>query len=551
MNLESRSRGKDCGGGALRGLHAVSLSRLRGEESAALEFWSALPAIRTANHRMAPMRGRCRRNVFSNRAASTRLNVEIRFLQIVNRSIGKLTQPDCMNFRVTGEPEFELVDKLEVDGQTYVPWQEAMEREVAHAAAASSGVLPSIRPSHVYVSIAERELEPIRRRGWPDRRRHHSRSGRRLTGSVEIDLKPCRDGRVQSDGAPAQSHFRRITGSNSRADALMHSLVSAHTILAVEDGQFVSLLDPPENLQDLAAECSNLGTWPVLVGEEGARDTMLSSPIILYDYPQIAPESPGSLFDGTEIDEILSLRILTMTEEEKHEMRQSDERSPPDTGTHREHAAGAIHEASWRIAGAAPPQRGGAMNEWEWQLLEDKTLLDHVFDRRRRSKDGRSRAPLSAQGRRHSRHCAARTNRHGREHRAGLRGQVACVASFSMMTRDATWGCCGSRAIAFSLTHPKSNRLPMEEQRQKEVSQKPRILVAGIGNIFLGDDGFGVEVAQQLSKCDFPASVRVADFGIRGLDLAYALQDGYETTILIDAFPHGQPRARSMWSSWT
>ena len=68
-----------------------------------------------------------------------------------------------------------------------------------------------------------------------------------------------------------------------------------------------------------------------------------------------------------------------------------------------------------------------------------------------------------------------------------------------------------------------------------------RILVAGVGNLFLGDDAFGVEVAQQLSKCDFPASVRVADFGIRGFDLAYALQDGYETTILIDAFPHGEP----------
>jgi len=66
-------------------------------------------------------------------------------------------------------------------------------------------------------------------------------------------------------------------------------------------------------------------------------------------------------------------------------------------------------------------------------------------------------------------------------------------------------------------------------------------LVAGIGNIVLGDDGFGVEVTQQLSRCSFPAAVRVADFGIRGLDLAYALQDGYETTILIDAFPHGQP----------
>jgi hydrogenase maturation protease len=63
------------------------------------------------------------------------------------------------------------------------------------------------------------------------------------------------------------------------------------------------------------------------VGAEGERDTMLSSPIILYDYPQIAPESPGDLFDGTEIDEILALRIMTMTDEEKREMRNTDERA--------------------------------------------------------------------------------------------------------------------------------------------------------------------------------------------------------------------------------
>jgi hydrogenase maturation protease len=113
----------------------------------------------------------------------------------------------------------------------------------------------------------------------------------------------------------------------SRADALMHSFVSAHIILGAEGGRFVSQLDPPDELRNLSSECRNIGAWPVLVGEVGARDRMLSSPIILYDYPQIAPESPGSLFDGTEIDEILSLRILTMTDDEKQEMRQSDERA--------------------------------------------------------------------------------------------------------------------------------------------------------------------------------------------------------------------------------
>ena len=79
--------------------------------------------------------------------------------------------------------------------------------------------------------------------------------------------------------------------------------------------------------RDAAAGCHNVGTWPVLVGEAGERDCMLSSPIILYDYPEIAPESPGDLFDGTEIDEILTLRIMTLTEEEKRAMRGVDERA--------------------------------------------------------------------------------------------------------------------------------------------------------------------------------------------------------------------------------
>jgi hypothetical protein len=112
-----------------------------------------------------------------------------------------------------------------------------------------------------------------------------------------------------------------------RDQALARSLVSTHILLGVADGQFVSLLDPPEHLKDVAGSCQNVGIWPVLVGAEGERDTMLASPIILYDYPQIAPESQGDFFDGAEIDEILALRILTMTDAEKHEMRHSDERA--------------------------------------------------------------------------------------------------------------------------------------------------------------------------------------------------------------------------------
>jgi hydrogenase maturation protease len=81
---------------------------------------------------------------------------------------------------------------------------------------------------------------------------------------------------------------------------------------------------------------------------------------------------------------------------------------------------------------------------------------------------------------------------------------------------------------------------PQHDSAKKLPRTKPRILIAGIGNIFLGDDGFGVEVARRLFNSNLPSEVRVVDFGVRGLDLAYALQDSYETTILIDAFPHGK-----------
>jgi hypothetical protein len=113
----------------------------------------------------------------------------------------------------------------------------------------------------------------------------------------------------------------------SRRDiVLLQSFVSTHTILQVRQGSFISLLEPPQEVQAFVNGCQNLRTWPVLIGKEGERDAMLSSPIILYDYPQIAPESPGPLFDGSEIDEILTLRIMTLTDEEKEQMRQ-DERT--------------------------------------------------------------------------------------------------------------------------------------------------------------------------------------------------------------------------------
>ena len=109
-----------------------------------------------------------------------------------------------------------------------------------------------------------------------------------------------------------------------RDEALRRSLVAAHTLLTVNAGSFVSLLDPPEWARPAVASCDNQHTWPVLAGEEGRDDVLLSSPIILYDHPRVAPESPRDLYDGTEIDEILTLRTMALTEEEKAEARATD-----------------------------------------------------------------------------------------------------------------------------------------------------------------------------------------------------------------------------------
>jgi hydrogenase maturation protease len=107
----------------------------------------------------------------------------------------------------------------------------------------------------------------------------------------------------------------------------MRSLVSMHVLLGAREGEFVSSTDVPEPLRASSAECHNTGLWPALIGTGNEHDTMLAAPIILYDYPQLAPESPGELFDSTEIDEILTLRILTLTDDEKREAASIDPRA--------------------------------------------------------------------------------------------------------------------------------------------------------------------------------------------------------------------------------
>jgi len=245
------------------------------------------------------------------------LEVRLRFLQLVDRSIARV--PD-------GELPLHLqpVASLEVDGRLYQPWQEAIEREVSLTADLTklcSG--PVCEPFRLPPG---RSVEAIR-----DRQGRIagviSRRSEELRGAVGIAALQVGEGVFRITLRVSNESRSDRAESATRGDVLIHSLVSAHFVVGVQRGAFVSLLEPPDELRQAAAECQNAGLWPILLGEAGQRDTLLCSPIIMYDYPQIAPESPGDLFDGTEIDEILSLRILTMTEEEKREMRDSDERA--------------------------------------------------------------------------------------------------------------------------------------------------------------------------------------------------------------------------------
>jgi hypothetical protein len=112
-----------------------------------------------------------------------------------------------------------------------------------------------------------------------------------------------------------------------RDQALPSALVAVHLIISVSGGAFVSMTDPPEWAAPAAAECESIGCWPVLAGPPGARDITLAAPIILPDYPEVARESAGELYDGTEIDEILTLRTLALTDEEKDAARATDPRA--------------------------------------------------------------------------------------------------------------------------------------------------------------------------------------------------------------------------------
>jgi hypothetical protein len=254
---------------------------------------------------------------------AARCLVKVRFLRLVARSIAKLRTPST-ELSAADEANSERVERLRVGDNTFYAWQEAVE-EVIEVSEFDVAALVAQAMQWPFRLSAAKEKEALRdESGWVVGFIQRDKST--VSGIIDLVAE-----RVAPDLFKLTIHIsnssQMLDAPPSREQGLSGALVSTHTILEVRGGEFVSLVDPPEAYRDFAAKCQNVGTWPILVGAEGERDTMLSSPIILYDYPEIAPESPGDLFDGAEIDEILSLRILTMTDEEKREMRQADDRT--------------------------------------------------------------------------------------------------------------------------------------------------------------------------------------------------------------------------------
>lgn len=226
-----------------------------------------------------------------------RFELEVRFLHVVRRQAVR---------------QGRAVDEVVANGTRYLSWDEATERSVSARALAREA------PLQVPIAISAGEVLESFGEGVALRR-----SWAALSGRVDLDVVVLRDGLLRLSVEVLNT---TPWDGTIRDEALRRTFASAHIAMNVEGANFVSAIDPPAALRDEAEGCRNEGLFPVLVGEEGQRRTILAAPVILYDYPQVAPESPGDHFDGTEVDELLVHSILALTDEEKREIRDTDPR---------------------------------------------------------------------------------------------------------------------------------------------------------------------------------------------------------------------------------
>jgi hydrogenase maturation protease len=469
-------------------------------------------------------RASCRTECIVDPGAEPQLNVRVRCLQVQRRTI-EIGLPGV---------GFAEVDELEVDGQRFLPWEEAVEHDLDLPALALLPCDGAAREVRMQLAGSD-TVEELR-----------SASGE-LAGQIRRHTQPL-DATLRvtvewADGLGILLKVGIIVTNDTdwsvpdapREVVMSRSLVAVHTLLAIDDGTFVSLLDPPDSAREAVAGCCNDGTYPVLIGDDDT--VMLSSPIILYDHPEIAPESDGPLYDATEIDEILALRVLTLTEDEKAEARATDPR------------AAAIID---RIDGMEPEvwaRMHGTMRELRHVPKPLETIADELpLPWWEPSVDAEvdpwtDTVVISGVEVRTGTSVRLRPSRRADAHDMFFDGMVATVGG---VFHDVD----GELHVAVTVDDDPATEALLAHGRylffhpdevEPIIPATTRVLVAGIGNIFLSDDGFGVEVARRLRTHDVPEGVHVEDFGIRGLHLAYELLNGYDALVLVDAVPMGEP----------
>ncbi|HZZ97246.1 MAG TPA: hypothetical protein VFE19_09530 [Jatrophihabitantaceae bacterium] len=237
------------------------------------------------------------------------VSVHVRFLHVQRRTVQRATASG-----------FADVESLDVGDATYLPWDEAVLHETVTTFALPGLGVAAERAELRAPAAAETELLGT------EGRLVRERAALDATLTMEAAPMPGPYG-VRRLRLRLENRTAWEPGSTpDRPEALRHALVAAHLLIEVSGGAFVSLIDPPEWARGYAAECSQIGAFPVLAGPPGDRRLMLASPIILYDHPQVAPESSSQFCDSTEMDEMLTLRTLTLTDDEKRQVRGSDPR---------------------------------------------------------------------------------------------------------------------------------------------------------------------------------------------------------------------------------
>ena len=262
--------------------------------------------------------------------AEPTLDLRVRCLQVQRRSVEA----------AAADGGFVAAESVVVDGTPLSAWDEALDHEIDVSGVALRSLVGN--PRTIPFELAECDASELVRDAAGStvgraRRRAEPVSGSVVLEAVWAQAEPGVDGEP-TDILRVSVRVSNLTpwppAGDERSDArevvMRYSLVAAHTVLAIQDGTFISSLDPPDEHRQAVGDCTNEGTFPVLVGGMSTSQSerlVLASPIILYDHPAIAPESEGDLCDATEIDEILALRVLTLTDEEKSEARATDPRS--------------------------------------------------------------------------------------------------------------------------------------------------------------------------------------------------------------------------------